>query len=42
MDEIEDFSKYNEEYLKKYLELKNGIPSHDTIERVFSMYRQSL
>lgn len=32
-EEIEDFAVYNENYLKKYIELKNGIPSHDTIQR---------
>jgi predicted transposase YbfD/YdcC len=31
------FGKTNEEFLRKYLELPNGIPSHDTIERVFAM-----
>lgn len=35
-EEIEDFAVYNENYLKKYIELKNGIPSHDTIQRVMS------
>ena len=32
-EEIEDFAKDQEAYLRKYLELKNGIPSHDTIRR---------
>ena len=36
-EEMEYFSCYQEEYLKKYIELKNGIPSHDTIQRVFGM-----
>ena len=35
-EEIEDFAVYNEDFLKKYIELKNGIPSHDTIQRVMS------
>ncbi len=35
--EIEMFGKFYEKELKKYLELANGIPSHDTIQRVFSM-----
>ena len=35
--EIEFFAHYHEEYLKKYIELKNGIPSHDTLCRVFGM-----
>ena len=34
---IEVFGKEHEEFLRKYLELPHGIPSHDTIERVFSM-----
>ena len=32
---IEDFGKSKKEFLKKYLKLSNGIPSHDTIERLF-------
>lgn len=35
--EMEYFSNYHKEYLKKYIELKNGIPSHDTLCRVFGM-----
>ena len=35
--EIEDFAKYQEEVLREYLELPNGIPSHDTIQRVMAM-----
>lgn len=35
--EIEVFGNEHEEFLRKYLELANGIPSHDTIQRVFSM-----
>jgi predicted transposase YbfD/YdcC len=31
------FSIANEKFLKKYLDLSNGIPSHDTIQRVFAM-----
>lgn len=38
-EEIEDFAKGHEEYLRQYLELKNGIPSHDTIQRVMGMVR---
>jgi len=34
---IEIFAKYNERFLRKYLELPCGIPSHDTIQRVFAM-----
>jgi predicted transposase YbfD/YdcC len=36
-DSIELFGKENFEFLKQFLELKNGIPSHDTINRVFQM-----
>jgi len=35
--EIEIFGQEQEEFLRQYLELPNGIPSHDTIERVFEM-----
>lgn len=38
-EEMEDFAKNHEEYLRKYLELKNGIPSHDTIQRAMAMVR---
>jgi predicted transposase YbfD/YdcC len=34
-DSIEIFGKENLAFLKQFLELKNGIPSHDTINRVF-------
>ena len=36
-DSIALFGKENFEFLKQFLELKNGIPSHDTINRVFQM-----
>ena len=35
--EIEYFAKTNEKFLRKYLELPHGIPSHDTIQRVFML-----
>jgi len=35
--EIEVFGKEHEEFLKEYLELPNGIPSHDTIQRVIAV-----
>ena len=38
-EEMEDFAKNQETYLRKYLELKNGIPSHDTIRRAMGMIR---
>ena len=31
------FGKMNEKFLRKYMELPHGIPSHDTVQRVFSM-----
>lgn len=36
-EEIEDFAIYYENYLRRYIELPNGIPSHDTIQRVMAM-----
>lgn len=38
-EQIADFALWNEEYLKQYIELKNGVPSHDTIQRVMGMIR---
>ncbi len=35
--EMEVFGKEHEKFLRNYLELSNGIPSHDTIQRVFAM-----
>jgi predicted transposase YbfD/YdcC len=34
-DSIELFGRENYAFLKQILELKNGIPSHDTVNRVF-------
>jgi len=34
--EIELYGKTKIEFLKKFCELKNGIPSHDTCERLFA------
>ena len=34
-DEIEIFGNAHVDWLKRFLELSNGIPSHDTFERVF-------
>ena len=36
-DSIALFGKENFDFLKQFLELKNGIPSHDTINRVFQL-----
>jgi predicted transposase YbfD/YdcC len=38
-EEIEDFGNAKKEWLEKYLNLKNGIPSHDTISRFFQMIK---
>jgi predicted transposase YbfD/YdcC len=38
-DSIEEFGKARIDFLKKVLSLPNGIPSHDTINRVFSMLK---
>jgi len=38
-EDIELFGKQKEHWLKKYLRLPNGIPSHDTISRVFRMLK---
>jgi len=35
--EIEIFGKEHETFLRRYLELPYGIPSHDTIQRVFAI-----
>ena len=35
--EMEYFAHYHQDYLRKYIELKNGIPSHDTLCRVMGM-----
>src|SRR5213082_2930358 len=34
--EIEEFGKAKQEWLKGFLDLPNGIPSHDTFGRVFA------
>lgn len=38
-DSIETFGKTKYAFLKTFLRLPNGIPSHDTINRVFSAIR---
>ena len=35
--EIGIFAAYHKEYLRKYAKLDNGIPSHDTIQRVMAL-----
>jgi predicted transposase YbfD/YdcC len=34
-DDIEEWGRAREEWLRRYLKLRNGIPGHDTIRRVF-------
>ena len=36
-EEIEEFGETKAEWLKQFLALENGIPSHDTFRRVFSL-----
>jgi predicted transposase YbfD/YdcC len=36
-EEVESFGKEHERFLRRYLELPYGIPSHDTIQRVFAI-----
>ena len=36
-EDVEVFGKEHEKFLRKYLELPYGIPSHDTIQRVFAI-----
>ena len=36
-DDIEDWGLENEAMLRQYLRLRNGIPGHDTIRRVFEV-----
>jgi hypothetical protein len=33
---VETYGKAKEEWLRSFLELPNGIPSHDTFSRIFS------
>ena len=34
-EEIEDYAEDHQDWLRKFIELPSGIPSHDTIRRVF-------
>lgn len=36
-NDIENYGKSKEKWLKQYLKLPNGIPSHDTFNRLFSL-----
>ena len=40
-EEIELFAKAKVDWLRKYIELPNGVPSHDTIRRVFMLLNPS-
>lgn len=40
--EIEIFCRNNEEILKQYVPLENGIPSHDTMQRVFASIKPAM
>jgi predicted transposase YbfD/YdcC len=35
-EEIAEYGKSKEEFFRRFLELPNGVPSHDTFERVFA------
>jgi predicted transposase YbfD/YdcC len=37
--EIADWSQHNQAFFRTFLELPNGIPSHDTFNRVFSLLK---
>jgi predicted transposase YbfD/YdcC len=38
-EDIENFGKIRKSWLKQFIKLKHGIPSHDTISRVFRMLK---
>ncbi len=38
-EDIEEFGKQKQQWLRQFLPLPNGIPSHDTISRVFRMLK---
>jgi predicted transposase YbfD/YdcC len=40
--EIAAFAKSNQDFFRTFLELPNGIPSHDTFTRVFSLVKPAL
>jgi hypothetical protein len=37
-EDVEDFGESKFSFFEKYLDLSNGIPSHDTFNRFFSLY----
>lgn len=38
-DDMEDFGRHKKQWLRQFLKLEHGIPSHDTFRRVFSLIR---
>ncbi|MEO1622936.1 MAG: ISAs1 family transposase, partial [Cyanobacteria bacterium J06632_3] len=40
-EEIEEYGRSKHDWLKTFLGLPNGIPSHDTISRVFALLEPS-
>ena len=40
--EIVDFAEANVNWIKSYVDLSNGIPSHDTLTRVFSIINKDV
>lgn len=40
--EMEIFAKHNEQFFKQYIDLENGIPSHDTIRRVMALINPAI
>lgn len=41
-EDIEEFGKIRLNWLRKFIKLRNGVPSHDTISRVFRMLRPNV
>jgi DDE_Tnp_1-associated len=37
--EIEDFGNEKQDWLEQFVDLENGVPSHDTIDRVLSLIK---
>ncbi len=33
-EEMENFAECHEDFLKQYIDLENGVPSHDTLQKV--------
>lgn len=41
-EDIQEFGKVRLSWLRKFNKLRNGVPSHDTISRVFRMLRPNV